>query len=245
LIKQRNQYFKKYPFMMLSRSFKVPFQGTTICAESTFGRNGHILMLHGGGKDRKIFYKYRALMDTLGFGTTLFDFIGHGETGGDIHTSSLFSRTMQAKAVIAFHDQPITGCMGVSMGAYNALHLSKTIKLRSLILMVPGVYSPLACKVKFGPDFSEIIRKFRSWEETDAWSIAAEFTGNLLVIAAENDAIIPAEIPDKLVACASRACRKELLTISGAGHNTIWENVMRSQALYKKTCSAFERCLSF
>jgi hypothetical protein len=54
--------------------FQVPFQGTTIHAESTFGCNGHILMLHGGGKDRTVFYKYRDLLRTLGFGTTMFDF---------------------------------------------------------------------------------------------------------------------------------------------------------------------------
>lgn len=229
--------------MILSQPFQVPFHGETLYAESTFGRNGHILMLHGGGKDRTVFYKYRVLMDELGFGTTVFDFLGHGETGGDIHESSLFSRTMQAKAVIAFQGLALTGCMGVSMGAYNALQLSKDIRLQSLILMVPGVYSMPAYKVKFGPDFSAIIRKFRSWEDTDAWDIAAEFTGNLLVIAAGNDTIIPSEIPEKLVSSASLASQKKLLTIPEAGHNNIWENLMRSRDLYGKVYSAFDECL--
>lgn len=230
--------------MISSQSFTVPFQGNTICAERTFGPNGHILMLHGGGKDRKVFYKYRVLMNKLGFGTTIFDFLGHGETGGDIHMSSLYSRTLQAKAVIAHQDQPLTACIGVSMGAYNALQLSQVIDLKSLILMVPGVYSTSGYRVKFGPDFSEIIRKSRSWEETDAWPIIAKFSGNLLVIAAEDDAIIPSEIPNKLVSSACCAANKELITISGAGHNNIWENLMRSPVLYEKVLSAFERCLS-
>jgi len=85
--------------MISSHAFQVPFQGKFIYAESTFGRNGHVLMLHGGGKDRTVFYKYRALLDRSGIGTTLFDFVGHGETGGDMHASSLFSRTAQAEAV--------------------------------------------------------------------------------------------------------------------------------------------------
>ncbi|TLV19967.1 alpha/beta hydrolase [Klebsiella indica] len=229
--------------MILIQSFQVPFNGETIYAESTFGRNGHILMLHGGGKDRKVFYKYRVLMDELGVGTTVFDFLGHGETGGDMHESSLFSRTMQAKAVIAYQGLALTGCMGVSMGAYNALQLSKEVRLQSLILMVPGVYSMPAYKVNFGPDFSAIIRQFRNWEETDAWDIAAEFTGNLLVIAAENDTIIPSEIPKRLVSSASRTSQKKLLTIPDAGHNNIWQNLMFSPDLYEKVCSAFDECL--
>lgn len=94
-----------------------------------------------------------------------------------------------------YQGQIFTGCVGVSMGAYNALQLSKMVPLRSLILMVPGVYATPAYPVKFGPDFSAIIRQDRSWDATDAWAIAAEFTGDLLVIAAENDTIIPADIP--------------------------------------------------
>lgn len=230
--------------MISSHSFQVPFHGKTIYGESTFGGNGHVLMLHGGGKDRTVFYKYREILDTFGFGTTIFDFTGHGETGGDIHESSLFSRTMQAEAVIAHQALALTGCIGVSMGAYNALQLSKTIPLQSLILMVPGVYSTPAYKVKFGPDFSAIIRQHRSWEQSDAWGIAAEFNGNLLIIAAENDAIIPGEIPEKLLSSASCCCQKQLLIVPGAGHNTIWESLMRAPALYENVRSAFTQCLS-
>lgn len=230
--------------MISSHYFQVPFHGKTIHAESTFGCNGHVLMLHGGGKDRTVFYKYRNLLYTLGFGTTIFDFLGHGETGGDIHESSLFNRTMQAEAVIASQGLVLTGCMGVSMGAYNALQLSKAIQFQSLILMVPGVYSTPAYKVKFGPDFSAIIRKHRSWEHTDAWDIAAEFNGNLLVIAAENDAIIPSEIPEKLLSSASCCCQKQLLIIPEAGHNNIWENLMLTPVLYENVRSAFKHCLS-
>ncbi|MFO3904871.1 alpha/beta hydrolase [Enterobacter hormaechei] len=230
--------------MISSHAFQVPFQGKLISAESTFGLNGHVLMLHGGGKDRTVFYKYRALLDTLGFGTTLFDFVGHGETGGDLHESSLCSRTAQAEAVIAFQGQAVTGCIGVSMGAYNALQLSKTVQFHSLILMVPGIYATPAYEVNFGPEFSAIIRKEISWAQTDAWGIAAEFTGNMLIIAAENDVIIPAEIPERLFSSASCCRQKKLLVIPGADHNTVWQNVMLSDSLHEEMRSAIKQCLS-
>lgn len=230
--------------MILSHAFQIPFQDKRLYAESTLGANGHLLMLHGGGKDRTVFYKYRALLDALGFGTTIFDFLGHGETGGDMHDSSLLSRTMQAKAVIDYLEPEVTGCIGVSMGAYNALQLSREVLFRSLILMVPGVYTPTAYNINFGPDFSNIIRQPRSWAQTDAWRLAAEFSGRLLVIAAENDSVIPADIPERLVSSTVNAAARERITIPGADHNTIWQSLMLSPEQYEKVCLAFEKCLS-
>lgn len=230
--------------MILSHAFQIPFQDKRLYAESTLGANGHLLMLHGGGKDRTVFYKYRALLDVLGFGTTIFDFLGHGETGGDMHDSSLLSRTMQAKAVIDYLEPEVTGCIGVSMGAYNALQLSREVLFRSLILMVPGVYTPTAYNINFGPDFSNIIRQPRSWAQTDAWRLAAEFSGRLLVIAAENDSVIPADIPERLVSSTVNASARERITIPGADHNTIWQSLMLSPEQYEKVCQAFEKCLS-
>lgn len=230
--------------MILSHAFQIPFQDKRLYAESTLGANGHLLMLHGGGKDRTVFYKYRALLDVLGFGTTIFDFLGHGETGGDMHDSSLLSRTMQAKAVIDYLEPEVTGCIGVSMGAYNALQLSREVLFRSLILMVPGVYTPTAYNINFGPDFSNIIRQPRSWAQTDTWRLAAEFSGRLLVIAAENDSVIPADIPERLVSSTVNASARERITIPGADHNTIWQSLMLSPEQYEKVCQAFEKCLS-
>lgn len=230
--------------MILSHTFQIPFQGKHLCAETTLGPNGHILMLHGGGKDRTVFYKYRMLLDSLGFGTTTFDFLGHGETGGDMHDSSLLSRTMQAKAVIDYLETEVTCCVGVSMGAYNALQLSREVSFRSLILMVPGVYIPTAYNINFGPEFSNIIRKPLSWAQTDAWDVAAEFSGRLLVIAAENDNVIPAEIPERLVSSAANASARERITVPGADHNTIWQNLMLSPEQYENVRVAVEKCLS-
>ncbi|NIY49230.1 alpha/beta hydrolase [Cedecea colo] len=228
----------------LRQLFYVNFRGETICADSISGSKGHVLMIHGGSRDRKVFSNYRRLMHSLGYGTTAFDCLGHGETSGRMSESSLCSRTLQAEAVIAHLQQPLTGCMGISMGAYNALHLSRKIPLRSLILMVPGVYTASAYDVNFGPQFSGLIRKERSWESTDAWAIAAEFTGKLLVIAAEKDDIIPEEIPLKLISSAPKQAWKHLLLVPGADHNSIWHNLTLSARSYEQARGLFERCLS-
>lgn len=134
--------------------------------------------------------------------------------------------------------------IGVSMGAYNALYLSREVPFRSLILMVPGIYTPTAYNINFGPEFSNIIRQPRSWTQTDAWRLAAKFSGRLLVIAAENDSVIPADIPERLVSNAANASARKCITIPGADHNTIRQSLMLSPELYENVRSAFEKCLS-
>ncbi|AJZ91970.1 hypothetical protein VW41_13570 [Klebsiella michiganensis] len=224
--------------------FDVPFQGHRLRADSIFGSKGHILMIHGGSKDREAGLRYRLLLAELGFGSTAFDCIGHGETGGELSQSSLLSRTEQALAIAAQQGSRLTGCMGVSMGAYNALQLSKSLPLRSLILMVPGVYHPSAYRVNFGPEFSAIIRQPGSWRESDAWQTLAEFSGNVLVIAAAEDRVIPAEIPRRLYDSASGRGRQALLTVPDADHNSVWQVLNRSPSLFDKTRQLLVECLT-
>lgn len=201
-------------------------------------------MIHGGSKDREAGLKYRHLMASLGFGTTAFDCIGHGETGGELSHSSLIGRTEQARAVAEHLGSQLTGCMGVSMGAYNALQLSKSVPLRSLILIVPGVYHPSAYQVNFGPEFSAIIRQPCSWAESDAWQIVADFSGNILVISAAEDRVIPDAIPQRLYDSASGKGKQALLTVADADHNSVWQMLQRNPALYDKTCRLLVECLT-
>ncbi|MRT55741.1 alpha/beta fold hydrolase [Enterobacteriaceae bacterium RIT693] len=224
--------------------FDVSFQGHRLYADSIFGSKGHVLMIHGGAKDREAGLRYRNLLAELGFGSTAFDCIGHGETGGELSHSSLASRTEQAEAIARHLGSRLTGCMGVSMGAYNALQLSRSVPLRSLVLMVPGVYHPSAYRVNFGPEFSAIIRKPLSWAESDAWQIISEFSGNALVIAAAEDQVIPAGIPGRLYDSASSQINKALLTIPNAGHNSVWQELQHNRRLYDKTCQLLTECLS-
>ncbi|NIF31296.1 lysophospholipase [Enterobacter sp. Cy-643] len=230
---------------MFSRhAFDVSFQGHTLKADSIFASKGHVLMIHGGSKDREASLRYRYLMAGLGFGSTAFDCIGHGETGGELSHSSLINRTDQALAIAEHLGSQLTGCMGVSMGAYNALKLSQSRPLRSLILMVPGVYHPSAYRVNFGPEFSAIIRQPRSWAESDAWQAVAEFSGNILVIAAAEDRVIPAEIPPRLYDSASGQGKQALLTVPGADHNSVWQALQDDPSLYDKTRQLLVECLT-
>ncbi|AIY39201.1 hydrolase of the alpha/beta superfamily [Collimonas arenae] len=213
--------------MQAIESFDVPYENTVLKGdflESTSA--SHILLLHGAGVSSRATAMRSGLRPALqqrGVATTSFDCIGHGDTGGALLDSSLSSRTRQAEAVIAARKlaEPLVIC-GTSMGAYNAIRLTQKYQVTGLILIVPGVYTPAAYGLPFGPQFSEVIRRDRSWADSDAWSILRKFKGDLLVIAAEHDAVIPLEIPDRLLLSAQQARSRRLRVVAGTDHSHLF-----------------------
>jgi pimeloyl-ACP methyl ester carboxylesterase len=168
------------------------------------------------------FSPLRQALFSRGVSTCTFDFIGCGDSGGDLGQTSLDSRCEQAGMVI--DDQGLKSplaLLGASMGAYTAIKLLKQYDVAHLILIVPAVYTPRAADVPFGQAFSRIIREERSWAESDAWGILAEYTGNLLIVAAEIDAVIPQEIIQRLHDSAVRTRHRHILTIPRAPHHIL------------------------
>jgi len=205
--------------------FEVLFNGLVLRGDQFVGADSNrVLYLHGAGASTRRGHKLlRGALQRHGIGSTCFDCVGHGETGGSLAQSSVASRTRQAQAVLAARGLPEPLVVfGSSMGAYNAIRLTQHYQVDALVLIVPGVYTPSAYEVPFGPEFSAVIRRERSWIDSDAWEILSRFEGRLLVIAAEHDAVIPLEIPQRLVAAATRAQSRQLHVVQGAEHNRLW-----------------------
>lgn len=205
--------------------FDVAYEGIVLKGDQFVGAASNRLMyLHGAGiGSRHGHHLLRNALQQRGIGSTSFDCIGHGDTGGALAQSSVASRTRQAQAVAEARGvpQPLA-IVGASMGAYNAVRMTQSHRVDALVLIVPGVYTPSAYEVPFGPGFSAVIRRERSWSDSDAWDILSRFEGRLLVIAAEHDATIPLEIPQRLVAAATRAQSSRLHVVQGAEHNRLW-----------------------
>lgn len=226
--------------------FEVSYADRVIKCDRIAGRSTlQPLLIHGAGTSvRGRFASLRNALQQRGIGSTAFDCIGHGETGGSLHESSLSSRTRQAQAVAdASHGAPPRVVVGTSMGAYNAIKLLESRKIEALVLVVPGVYTLEAYDVPFGAEFSSIIRKERSWENTDAWGILEKFTGKLLVIAAEHDTVIPPEIPERLVQAAHNASWSKLYVVQGAEHNRLFSLLAERPIEFEKTMDLIFDCL--
>lgn len=207
---------------MKQTSFKTSFQGSTLIGDTIIARtNTNWLCLHGAGQaDGKRFSQLRKLLAHKDIGSYSFDFIGHGETGGDLHGSSLESRVAQVSAVIESQglQQPLS-IIASSMGGYVAIKLTELYKVQNLILLAPAVYTTKAHNIPFGPAFTETVRNPFSWRETDAWKILERYTGNLLIYEAEHDQIIPHEIIERIYNAARNAKSREVIVIKEATHS--------------------------
>jgi len=117
--------------------------------------------------------------------------------------------------------EPLT-LIGASMSGYTAMQLTKQFDVENLVLLVPAVYTRRAYHTPFGPEFSAAIRVPESWRESDAFDVLAGFRGNLMVIAAERDTTIPAEIPRRIHDAAGNAASRSLHVIPGAGHRSLF-----------------------
>ncbi len=233
------------PELQTPVGFTVDFAGAALRGDATQGEHGNVLLLHGAGASaRNKFSILRHALEARGVGMTCFDCIGHGETGGEMSASSLELRTQQADAVIAARGLTAPHALiGFSMGAYNAIKLTQTRDVASLILIVPGIFTPAAYAVPFGPQFSAVIRRERSWADSDAWEILSNFRGRLLVIAAGNDAVIPREIPERLAASAVNAEWRHLLVVPEAEHRHLFSPLLERPREFDEAMALIAHCL--
>ncbi len=180
------------------------------------------LVLHGGGSSSAAgFGELRDFLYQRQISSIAFDHFGHGKSGGSQLGSTLAQRVAQVGAVIeqlALRSEQLS-LIGFSMGAYVAALAAQAHAIPRLGLAIPAAYASAAYHVPFGPDFSQILRTPRSWENSDAFDIIAGYRGHLLVVSAEQDAVVPAEIPARYHQQAGRSASRHHHQIAGAGHN--------------------------
>lgn len=202
--------------------FQLPFAECVLHGDS-YAMGCHTIVLHGAGNSsRTRFERLRQALNSRGIPSVSFDFIGHGDTGGSLLNSSLHERTDQASAVIRYACAAPLTLIGASMSGYTAIKLTEQFVVDNLILLVPAVYNSQAYDLAFGFGFSEAIRVPGSWQNSDAFSILSEFRGNLLIIAAEFDDVIPVEVVEKIHASAKNAEVKFLHIVTGSKHLSLF-----------------------
>ena len=207
---------------MTLRPFQLPF-GNYQLRGDRYAPRCNTLILHGAGKSsRARFGRLRQALDSRGLPSASFDFIGHGETGGDLLDSSLRHRTDQAAAVIRHACSAPLTLMGASMSGYTAIKLTEAFAVDNLTLLVPAVYTPRAYEVGFGPRFSAVIRSPGSWRDSDAFATLSRFRGKLLIIAAESDHVIPRQLIERLYRCARNARSRRLHIVPGSTHLSLF-----------------------
>ena len=110
------------------RVFQVDFGGRRLTGDIMSNRSApRVLVLHGAGNaHRGDFRLFREEFLIHGISSIAFDFVGHGDTGGELKNSSLISRTRQACRVVdSVNMQQPFSVIAASMGAYTAVSATR------------------------------------------------------------------------------------------------------------------------
>ena len=206
------------------RGFRVSFDGHLLVGDVLAGTEPpRLLVLHGAGHScRARFRELREHFWAHGIGSVAFDCIGHGDTGGDLRSTSLRSRTEQACAVLEATSLPQPfSILAASMGGYTAVTLLRRYDIANLVLIGPAMYAAETYAVPFNGGFTEIIRRPKSWEASDAWDILPGFAGRLLVVAGERDPAIPPGVIQRIYESAANTKERAVYVAPGASHMII------------------------
>ena len=104
------------------RVFKIGFEGHTLVGDVIPDDPvPQVLVLHGAGDSHRGRFQWlREYLFAREISSVAFDFVGHGDTGGDLKSSSLGSRTRQACCIVkALNIQQPLAVIGASMSAYG------------------------------------------------------------------------------------------------------------------------------
>lgn len=186
------------------------------------------LLLSGSSKKvgQERFADFQEALQERGVSSLRFDYRGCGRSAGSFNDYSLADRIDDAMYMYRWlqerygSDIRIYLC-GTSIGAYVAAGAAHEIgsAAERLMLVCAAAYAQSAHAVRFGEDFSREIRRPGSWEDSFAFQWIAGYVGDLLLISAEDDEVVPKEIPQAYLANAANARSKAHVVIPEARHS--------------------------
>ena len=154
-----------------------------------------VLLLHCAstpkGRGRVLFEAFQELLAQNGFSSLAFDTRGVGESQGEYFDSTLQNRLKDAEEAYQkfiqdrLVDAGRMSLLGVSMGGHIAANLAGRHPewFQNVILANPAAYGSDAEDKKLQPytDFTEAIRRKRSWEDSPAFSSLSRFPRRVLL----------------------------------------------------------------
>ena len=219
-----------------------------------------VLLLHGAstpkGRGRVLFEAFQELLAQNGFSSLAFDTRGVGESQGEYFDSTLQNRLKDAEEAYQkfiqdrLVDAGRMSLLGVSMGGHIAANLAGRHPewFQNVILANPAAYGSDAEDKKLQPytDFTEAIRRKRSWEDSPAFSSLSRFPRRVLLFRSEFDQVVPPEVTDQYQKVVDGHVTK--VVIPGIPHiflsGTDDTSEIARQFVYRKTVKFLNSSLS-
>ncbi len=182
----------------------LKLKGAVFCPQIKRAKNPAILMIQGWTGHKENSFQYAESLSRLGFICLLFDSRGHGESEGDINSTTTEQFTKDDMAAYDFLanlesvDHQNISVVGSSFGGFRAAYLTSIRPIKNLVLRVPADYINDSFKIaraKAGgseiPEVMEWRKKARNPNETYSLQAVNNFDGNILIIEAEYDEYVP------------------------------------------------------
>lgn len=208
---------------------KIKYQNNIIAAhlvESKVSTNIFTVLLSGSSKSigMERYFELQDILKEKGNSSITFDYIGSGLSTGEFSEGSLEGRIKETVFIIdwlknKYGKQIEINLVGPSMGAYVVLGLANISKsIKKVLLICPAAYSKSAHDINFGELFTQELRKPGSWQDSLSYQWANGYKGSVLMITAENDAVVSKDITGLYVKYFSNNKKFAHKTILNAGH---------------------------
>lgn len=182
-------------------SSNTTLEGMILSNPSFAGKRPAILVIHGWTSSMARYpSRVESLVD-MGYLAVLFDLRGHGETGGELGTLSPHDHLNDCLAAFDFMtslsnaDTQNISVIGSSYGGYLASLLTAARKVDHLVLSVPALYPNAIFDSHKGLQRSDETIQYREVLHTPDSDFALDavnkFRGDLLLLRAENDEVLP------------------------------------------------------
>ncbi len=191
-------------------------------------KNSGVIFLHGATSNYDSYILRGEQLLEKGIASLAISFRGHGGTSeGTLNTISANDNVYDAISAYDFFakqasvDSNRIGICATSFSATLASDVSIERKVKSLIFRVPAAYTKEMMTMKMDKllaDENRIFNQLAGLENTPIIQNISKFGGSLLVIASENDSLIPIRIPEMIISSATMTEKKELKIMKGVSH---------------------------
>jgi pimeloyl-ACP methyl ester carboxylesterase len=196
----------------------------TLAATKIFAESGNapsVVYCHGFGATATRSHIRYLLEYIAGYGVSsvCFDFSGNGQSTGKLEKATLALRTQEAVAAAKFLARPDSlTIIGTSMGGHIASLVTSEISVRSLILFCPAAYPAEVADCEFNEAFIALTKRPGAYVDSPAFKVLNTYKGNLLIVAAGQDMVIPKEVPALYADSAPLARSKKLVWVKECDH---------------------------
>jgi hypothetical protein len=190
-------------------------------------KNPGVIFMHGLTSSEDKYIPIAKELMEQGITSMTVNMRGHGTSEGNIDSLTMLDNIRDAFLVYDFFikqngiDADRIGILGSSYGCVLASIVSEKRQVKSLVLRAPAAYTDEMMKMEFGLLLKKEKKVFHTLpyiKDTKIIKAISKFKGDLLIIASENDNIVPFSIPETIFNEASQAREKKLKIIKNATH---------------------------